>query len=132
VVHAHWAIPAAPAAAAAARRLGVPCFITLHGGDVYVNPEQGYDFPTRPYVRPVLRWTLRSAEGLTAISEDCRQHALRAGARDADAPDLERRISGASALTRSRPETVRSAHGLRVPAALPRKGIRLIEAGRAA
>jgi glycosyltransferase involved in cell wall biosynthesis len=84
VVHAHWAIPTGPAATAAARTLGVPCFITLHGGDVYVNESQGYDFPTRPYVRPVLRWTLRSAQGLTAISEDCKHHALRAGARDAD------------------------------------------------
>ncbi len=132
VVHAHWAIPTGPAAAAAARRLGVPCFITLHGGDVYVNPEQGYDFPTRPYVRPVLRWTLRSAEGLTAISEDCRQHALRAGARDADlhlisnGADL-RRFSPAPAAD---PEP---AFGPRMVFAcrqlFPRKGIRfLIEA----
>ena len=48
----------------------------MHGGDVYVNPEQGYDFPTRWYVRPPLRWTLRHASALTAITEDCRQHAL--------------------------------------------------------
>jgi glycosyltransferase involved in cell wall biosynthesis len=47
-----------------------------------VNPEQGYDFPTRWYVRPPLRWTLRHAGALTAITEDCRQHALRAGAPD--------------------------------------------------
>jgi glycosyltransferase involved in cell wall biosynthesis len=80
VVHAHWAIPTGPAAVLAARRLGIPSIITMHGGDVYVNPEQGYDFPTRWYVRPILRWTLRHAGALTAITEDCRQHALRAGA----------------------------------------------------
>jgi glycosyltransferase involved in cell wall biosynthesis len=80
VVHAHWAIPTGPAAVMAARRLRVPSVITMHGGDVYVNPEQGYDFPTRWYVRPALRWTLRHADALTAITEDCRQHALRAGA----------------------------------------------------
>ncbi|HEV7364426.1 MAG TPA: glycosyltransferase [Gemmatimonadales bacterium] len=80
VVHAHWAIPTGPAAVLAAKRLGVPSVITMHGGDVYVNPEQGYDFPTRWYVRPVLHWTLRQAGALTAITEDCRQHALRAGA----------------------------------------------------
>src|SRR5262245_20262593 len=45
VVHAHWAIPTGPAAVRASQRLDVPCVITLHGGDVYVNPEQGYDFP---------------------------------------------------------------------------------------
>jgi glycosyltransferase involved in cell wall biosynthesis len=82
VIHAHWAIPTGPAAVQAARRLGLPSVITMHGGDVYVNPEQGYDFPTRWYVRPPLRWTLRHAGALTAITEDCRQHALRAGAPD--------------------------------------------------
>jgi glycosyltransferase involved in cell wall biosynthesis len=80
VVHAHWAIPTGPAAVMASRKLRVPSIITMHGGDVYVNPEQGYDFPTRWYVRPALRWTLRHAGALTAITEDCRQHALRAGA----------------------------------------------------
>jgi glycosyltransferase involved in cell wall biosynthesis len=80
VIHAHWAIPTGPAAVKAARTLRVPSVITMHGGDVYVNPEQGYDFPTRWYVRPALRWTLRNAGALTAITEDCRQHALRAGA----------------------------------------------------
>src|SRR5215218_5080773 len=80
VVHAHWAIPTGPAAVVAARKLHLPSVITMHGGDVYVNPEQGYDFPTRWYVRPALRWTLRHAGALTAITEDCRQHALRAGA----------------------------------------------------
>ena len=80
VVHAHWAIPTGPAAVLAARRLELPSVITMHGGDVYVNPEQGYDFPTRWYVRPALHWTLRHAGALTAITEDCRQHALRAGA----------------------------------------------------
>jgi glycosyltransferase involved in cell wall biosynthesis len=80
VIHAHWAIPTGPAAVSAARSLGLPSVITMHGGDVYVNPEQGYDFPTRWYVRPALRWTLRKAHALTAITEDCRNHALRAGA----------------------------------------------------
>ena len=74
----------------AAQRLGLPSVITMHGGDVYVNPEQGYDFPTRWYVRPALRWTLRHAGALTAITEDCRQHALRAGAPGrVDAPGLQ-------------------------------------------
>ena len=75
-----WPRPLIEPAELAARRLGLPSVITMHGGDVYVNPEQGYDFPTRWYVRPPLRWTLRHADALTAITEDCRQHALRAGA----------------------------------------------------
>lgn len=80
IVHGHWAIPTGPALIAAAKTLKVPSVITLHGGDVYVNAAEGYDFPTRWYVRPVLAWTLRSASALTAISEDCKQHALNAGA----------------------------------------------------
>jgi glycosyltransferase involved in cell wall biosynthesis len=80
VVHGHWAIPTGPAIVSAARKLGIPSVITMHGGDVYVNKAEGYDFPTRWYVRPILRWTLTHASALTAISDDCIQHALRAGA----------------------------------------------------
>lgn len=80
VLHGHWAIPTGPAIVAAARRLKVPSVITMHGGDVYVNKAEGYDFPTRWYVRPILKWTLRNASALTAISDDCVEHALRAGA----------------------------------------------------
>jgi glycosyltransferase involved in cell wall biosynthesis len=80
VLHGHWAIPTGPAIVAGAKRLGRPAVITMHGGDVYVNKAEGYDFPTRWYVKPVLRWTLRQASALTAISDDCRMHALNAGA----------------------------------------------------
>jgi glycosyltransferase involved in cell wall biosynthesis len=133
VVHAHWAIPTGPAAVLAARRLGVPCVITMHGGDVYVNPEQGYDFPTRWYVRPPLRWTLRHANALTAITEDCRQHALRAGAPDGSI----RLIFNGTDLRRFSPSPngtgVESRFGRQMVFAcrqlFPRKGIRfLVEA----
>jgi glycosyltransferase involved in cell wall biosynthesis len=82
LVHGHWAIPTGPALVACAQRLCVPSVITLHGGDVYVNKAEGYDFPTRWYVKPVLRWTLRNATALTAISQDCKAHALNAGAEE--------------------------------------------------
>ena len=133
VIHAHWAIPTGPAAVSAARRLGLPSVITMHGGDVYVNPEQGYDFPTRWYVRPALRWTLRKAGALTAITEDCRQHALRAGAPTRsmhlvfNGTDLRRfspAPAGATADPRFGPNMVFACRQL-----FPRKGIRfLIEA----
>lgn len=92
IVHGHWAIPTGPALVACARRLRIPSVITMHGGDVYVNRAEGYDFPTRWYVRPVLRWTLRHASALTAISEDCRMHALNAGAH---ADDIHLVMNGA-------------------------------------
>lgn len=134
VIHAHWAIPTGPAAVHAARRLRLPSVITMHGGDVYVNPSQGYDFPTRWYVRPALRWTLRHAAALTAITEDCRQHALRAGAPDRsvhlvfNGTDLRRfspAVSGNGAMdSRFGPHMIFACRQL-----FPRKGIRfLIEA----
>jgi glycosyltransferase involved in cell wall biosynthesis len=130
VIHAHWAIPTGPAAVLAARKLGVPSVITMHGGDVYVNPEQGYDFPTRWYVRPALRWTLRHAGALTAITEDCRQHALRAGAPDEhirlvfNGTDLRRFSPGENG---NRPDLRFGPHMIFACRQLfPRKGIRFL------
>ena len=133
VVHGHWAIPTGPALIAAAGTLKIPSVITLHGGDVYVNVAEGYDFPTRWYVKPVLKWTLRSASALTAISEDCKVHALHAGARESsitvvmNGADL-RRFSPAPEGTNPRaefgPHMIFACRQL-----FPRKGIRfLIEA----
>jgi len=132
IVHGHWAIPTGPALVAAARRLKVPSVITMHGGDVYVNVAEGYDFPTRWYVRPVLAWTLRKASALTAISEDCKNHALRAGAKESSITVV---MNGAD-LRRFSPATTPGApseFGSRMIFAcrqlFPRKGIRfLIEA----
>jgi glycosyltransferase involved in cell wall biosynthesis len=133
VLHAHWAIPTGPPAVFAARRIEIPSVITMHGGDVYVNPEQGYDFPTRWYVRPPLRWTLRHANALTAITEDCRQHALRAGAPDRsirlifNGTDLRRfspAPNGTGVDPRFGPQMIFACRQL-----FPRKGIRfLVEA----
>jgi glycosyltransferase involved in cell wall biosynthesis len=130
IIHAHWAIPTGPAAVMAARKLGVPSVITMHGGDVYVNPEQGYDFPTRWYVRPALRWTLRHAHALTAITEDCRQHALRAGA----PAEHIRLVFNGTDLRRFSPDQNGSAPDLRFGPHMifacrqlfPRKGIRFL------
>ena len=131
IVHGHWAIPTGPALVAIARKLKIPSVITLHGGDVYVNTKEGYDFPTRWYVRPVLAWTLRKASALTAISEDCKQHALNAGAYESsisvvmNGADL-RRFSPAEAVDVPDfgPRMIFACRQL-----FPRKGIRfLIEA----
>ncbi|MGO9633210.1 MAG: glycosyltransferase [Steroidobacteraceae bacterium] len=132
IVHGHWAIPTGPALVAAARRLKVPSVITLHGGDVYVNVAEGYDFPTRWYVKPVLAWTLRHASALTAISEDCKVHALNAGA---DKSSITVVMNGADlrrfspAPTRNAPSEFGSHMIFACRQLFPRKGIRfLIEA----
>jgi glycosyltransferase involved in cell wall biosynthesis len=132
VLHGHWAIPTGPAIVSAARKLGVPSVITMHGGDVYVNEEQGYNFANRAYVKPILKWTLRKANALTAISEDCRQHALNAGAHD---ENMEIVMNGADLRRFSPPENAhaKARYGNQMVFAcrqlFPRKGIRfLVEA----
>jgi len=82
IIHAHWAIPSGFPALLAAKILRIPCLITMHGGDVYYNPGEGYEYPKLWYIRPFLRYTLRKADLLTAITEDCKQHALNAGANE--------------------------------------------------
>lgn len=96
VIHSHWAIPSGFPAVIVSKILKIPCFITMHGGDVYYNPKEGYVYPKLWYVRPFLKYTLRNAAKLTAITEDCKQHALNAGALEKDivvinnGADLER------------------------------------------
>jgi glycosyltransferase involved in cell wall biosynthesis len=130
VVHGHWAIPTGPALVSGSRKLGVPSVITMHGGDVYVNKAEGYDFATRWYVRPILRWTLTNASALTAISDDCVQHALRAGA----SPGKIRLIMNGADLRRFSPGTeqaeLEQPYGPKMVFAcrqlFPRKGIRFL------
>jgi glycosyltransferase involved in cell wall biosynthesis len=134
ILHGHWAIPTGPALVAASLRLRLPSVITLHGGDVYVNVAEGYDFPTRWYIRPVLAWTLRKASALTAISEDCKMHALRAGAYERNisvimnGADL-RRFSPADPADAAKTSSFGANMVFACRQLFPRKGIRvLIEA----
>jgi glycosyltransferase involved in cell wall biosynthesis len=130
IVHGHWAIPTGPALVAGSRKLGVPSVVTMHGGDVYVNKAEGYNFPTKWYVRPILRWTLTHASALTAISDDCIQHALRAGASLKDihlimnGADLRRFCPSAEPATAGRPYGPKMVFACRQ--LFPRKGIRFL------
>jgi glycosyltransferase involved in cell wall biosynthesis len=89
VIHAHWAIPSGFPALLAAKLLRKPCFITMHGGDVYFNEKEGYVYPRLWYIKPFLRYTLRNATRLTAITLDCQRHAIKAGARGDDIVVIE-------------------------------------------
>jgi glycosyltransferase involved in cell wall biosynthesis len=82
VIHAHWVIPSGFPALVAAKLIGKPCIITMHGGDVYFNEKEGYVYPRLWYIKPFLKYTLRHATLLTAITVDCLRHAINAGARN--------------------------------------------------
>lgn len=61
VVHAHCAYPDAVGVALAARLLRIPYVVTAHGSDINVYAE-------RPSLRPQIRWALRHAAGVVAVS----------------------------------------------------------------
>jgi glycosyltransferase involved in cell wall biosynthesis len=80
IMHAHWAIPMGSVAGLVKGISGIPLVITMHGRDVYVNPEAGFIVPTLWYVKPFLHFAFRQANRLVAVSQDCYSHAQRAGA----------------------------------------------------
>ena len=132
VIHAHWAIPSGFPSVLVSKILKKPCFITMHGGDVYYNPKEGYVYPKLWYIKPFLKYTLKNATKLTAITEDCAQHAVNAGARERDivviknGADLERFSPGEI------DEDIVKKYGLKgntiftCRQLIPRKGIRFL------
>jgi glycosyltransferase involved in cell wall biosynthesis len=61
VLHAHCAYPDAVGAALAARVLGLPLVVTAHGSDINVSGRQRL-------LRPQIRWALRTARRVIAVS----------------------------------------------------------------
>lgn len=61
IVHAHCAYPDAVGVALAAGLLRIPYVVTAHGSDINVYAEQGL-------LRPQVRWALRHAAGVIAVS----------------------------------------------------------------
>jgi len=61
LIHAHCAYPDGVGVALAARMLGLPYVITAHGSDINVYAE-------KRLLRPQIRWALRGASGVVAVS----------------------------------------------------------------
>jgi N-acetyl-alpha-D-glucosaminyl L-malate synthase BshA len=79
VIHAHWAVPMGFVGTLAKHVTGIALVITTHGRDVYVNPDAGAVVPELWYARPFLRFALRRADRVIAVSRDCCRHAVAAG-----------------------------------------------------
>lgn len=71
---ATWAYPDGWAAMHAARRLGLPMVLKLHGSDINVQPQDS----TR---RPLISQTLAGADHVVAVSKDLAQKAIGLGAK---------------------------------------------------
>ena len=80
IVHAHCGFPDAVGVALAATALRLPFVVTVHGSDINVDAN-------RPSLRGQMRWALRRARAVIAVSEDLRRKVC------ALIPDSEKRIS---------------------------------------
>lgn len=63
LLHAHSPVPCGLIGMAAARRLGVPLVLTLHGSDILIHAHRGGS------VRRATAWTLRRADRVIAVAE---------------------------------------------------------------
>lgn len=73
VIHAHWVLPNAPAAALVAQRRKLPLVVSMHGSDVFMA-EKNRAFGS------AARWCFDRAAWITACSDDLMQRALALGA----------------------------------------------------
>lgn len=73
LIHAHWVLPNAPAAALVAHIRKIPLVISMHGSDVFMA-EKNRVFGA------AARWCFDNAAWLTACSDDLMQRALALGA----------------------------------------------------
>ncbi|HYL71161.1 MAG TPA: glycosyltransferase [Candidatus Dormibacteraeota bacterium] len=80
VLHAHCAYPDGVGVALSARELGIPLVVTAHGSDLNLDAR-------RVSLRGQMRWALRHAAGVIAVSEDLRRKAIEL------APEAQERIS---------------------------------------
>ncbi|WP_201313960.1 glycosyltransferase [Dyella sp. EPa41] len=67
-----WGYPDAPAASWLARRLGVPYVVKVHGTDLNVKADQ-------PLLRPQIRYALRGAHAVVAVSQALADKAVALG-----------------------------------------------------
>ncbi len=73
VIHAHWVLPNAPAAALVAMRHNLPLVISMHGSDVFMAEKNGA-------FGSAARWCFDRAAWNTACSDELMQRALALGA----------------------------------------------------
>lgn len=73
LIYAHWVVPGGFVGAWAARLLGLPLIVSLHGSDVFVTQHNAI-------LGRGARWVFRQAEVITACSPALRDGALHLGA----------------------------------------------------
>jgi teichuronic acid biosynthesis glycosyltransferase TuaC len=97
-IDAHFVYPDGFAACLLGRMLGIPVIVSARGTDMTLYPH----FLT---IRPQIRWTLRHAAGLVAVSDSLKREMVRLGAPQ----EKVRVISNGVDVTRFTPEDRRAA-----------------------
>ena len=73
VIDAHYVFPDGFAAVLLGKLIGAPVVVSARGTDINL-------FPSFPAIRPMIRWTLRQAAGLIAVSRALKAAMVRLGA----------------------------------------------------
>ncbi|TSC73175.1 MAG: Glycosyltransferase [Parcubacteria group bacterium Gr01-1014_38] len=77
LIHALFAVPSGLPAVLLGRLRRIPVVLTLIGADIFdPNPTAGIAAHRNPVVRAVVRWVIRHADAVTAISEDTKRRAI--------------------------------------------------------
>lgn len=124
LIHAFFAVPSGVPAILLGKALKVPVALTLIGADVFdPSPTAGIAAHRHPVVRAVVRWVIRSASALTAISEDTKRRAVTHHGAPPDLPVIPLGLVPPAVL----PPRSRPADGvtrlITVGRLIPRKGI---------
>ncbi len=76
-IHAFFALPSGLPAVILGRLFRIPVVLTLIGADVFdPNPTAGIAAHRHPLARMAVRWVIRHADVVTAISQDTKQRAV--------------------------------------------------------
>jgi len=75
IINAHFVIPSGVPALMLARMRNIPLVVTLIGGDIY-DPSKGISPHRHGVFRSVIRYIVRHANAVTAISHDTKQRAI--------------------------------------------------------
>jgi glycosyltransferase involved in cell wall biosynthesis len=71
-IDSHWVYPDGFAAVLLGKVLGIPVFCSARGTDINV-------YPTFRLIRPLIRWSLRRAAGIIAVSQSLKQVIVKLG-----------------------------------------------------
>ncbi len=87
ILHAHFTYPSGYCAIKLKKFFRIPVVVTPYG-DVQVLPEVSYGIRLNPKIDKKVKFTLRNADGITAISNSIREEIIKAGGEEKGIYDI--------------------------------------------